>query len=133
MNRPVALIVAVALLVATHIYGAAEPIELIRAGNLGVSPLLPSAVLLATYLVLFALVVLVWRGKDWARLLCAVLAILALLTSAPHLAAFGALAIGWFAAKALAVVLFYVPPTNRWFRSARPNNSSKPTPLRGAA
>lgn len=133
MNRPVALVAAVALLVTTHIYGAAEPIQQIRAGNLGVGPLLPSAVLLSAYLLQFALVALVWRGKDWARLLCAALAVLALLASAPHLAAFSALAVGWFSAKVLAVALLFVPPTNRWFRSAGPDNSSKPTPLRDAA
>ncbi|GAB1597172.1 hypothetical protein [Lysobacter claricitrinus] len=133
MKRPPTLIAAVLLLAATHIYGITELAQVISTGNLGVAPMLPSAVAAVVYLALLGLVVMVWLGRDWARFICAVAGFLAVLTNAPHLASFDGSAVMWFFAKAAAVALLYVPPTNRWFRWSGPNNSSKPTPLRGAA
>ncbi|GAB1597225.1 hypothetical protein [Lysobacter claricitrinus] len=131
VSRPKTLVAAIALLAATHVYGIA--VIALVVGTLS-GMLVPSiALIVAIYSLLLMLLVFVWLGHDWARLVCGVVAFLAVLVTAPRLLSMSPLATCWFVAKAAGLFLLYVPPTNRWFRSAAPNNSSKPTPLRGAA
>ncbi|WP_205123636.1 hypothetical protein, partial [Cognatilysobacter lacus] len=111
----------------------AQVAPLIAASAPRVAPLLPVVVTAAVYVFLLGLLGLAAVGRDWARFLGAVIALLALLENAPHVLSFGSFALAWFAAKACGLALLYAPPSNRWFRQVGPNNSSKPTPLRGAA
>jgi hypothetical protein len=133
VQRPKSLIFAVVLLAGAHVFGIAQLVSAIRNGLLEIAPAIPSAITAAVYALLLGLLALLWLGRDWARFVCAVAAFFALLTNSPYLPSLSAAATTWFIAKAVGLALLYVPASNRWFRSAGPNNSSKPTPLRGAA
>jgi hypothetical protein len=133
VQRPKSLIVAVVLLAGAHVFGIAQLVSAIRNGLLDIAPALPSAITAAVYALLLGLLALLWLGRHWARFVCAVAAFLALLINALHLPSLSAAATAWFFGKAVALTLLYVPASNRWFRAVGPNNSSKPTPLRGAA
>ena len=133
MKRPKTLITAFVLLAAAYLYGIVQLVTLFRASTPNATPHLLLLVGTGLYLFLLGLLGLAALGRDWARFLGAVIALLMLLENVPELLSLETLALGWFVAKAGGLVLLYAPPSNRWFRRAEPNNSSKPMPLRDVA
>jgi hypothetical protein len=131
VNIPKPILFSTALLLAAHAAGLWQMIFLSR--TLGVPLWMPYGTLAFVYSLLMVLLVMVLRGKPWARALYTVLGALSLLSAVGHNADLSAT--GWLAAtaKVVALVLLYVPVSNSWFARSSPNNSLKPTPLRGAA
>ncbi|MCI4569505.1 hypothetical protein [Lysobacter sp. CFH 32150] len=131
VNIPKPVLLSVALLLATHGAGLWQMILLSR--TLSVPLWLPYSTLAAVYLLLAALLVMIMRGKRWARSAYTVVGILGLLSVLGHIADLSTS--GWLvaAAKVVALVLLYVPASNSWFAGSSPNNSFKPKPLRGSA
>ena len=124
---PKALVCSLGLLAATHLSGLSQMIVLVRNEDLGVSSWVLYSVVALLYCCIAALLGLVARGVDWARLVYALFGILSLFYSLPHLADLSALSRAVLSAKALGLVLLFVPGTNAWFRS-RPNYSVRDFP-----
>jgi hypothetical protein len=101
--------------------------------TLGVPLWMPYSTLVFVYLLLAFLLVMILRGKRWARAVYTVIGVLSLLSAVGHVADLSA--VGWLvaASRAVALVLLYVTASNSWFAGSSPNNSFKPKPLRGSA
>lgn len=124
INVPKSVVCATTLLLATHAAGLWEMILLSR--TLGVPLWMPYSVLAFVYSLVLFLLLLLLRGKSWARVVCTVFGILNLLSASQHIAALGVA--GWLVAtaKAIALMLLYAPASNAWFAGYRLGDSSKP-------
>jgi len=131
VNIPKLVLFSVALLLAAHAAGLWQMILLSR--TLGVPLWMPYSTLAVVYSLLIVLLVMILRGKRWARMVYTVLGVLSLLSVVGHVSDLSAT--GWLVAmaKVVALVLLYVPASNSWFTGSSPNNSFKPKPLRGSA
>ncbi len=131
VNIPKPVIVSVALLFGAHAIGLWQMILLSR--TLGVPLWMPYSTLAVMYSLSTVLLVLILRGKRWARATYTVVGVLGFLSAAGHIADLSVA--GWLvtAGKAVALVLLYIPVSNLWFAGSNPNNSFKPKPLRGSA
>lgn len=120
VNIPKPVLLSIALLLAAHGAGLWQMILLSR--TLGVSLWMPYSTLAVVYLLLAVLLVMILRGKRWARSVYTVLGILSLLSVVDHAADLSAS--GWLvaAAKVVALVLLYVTASNSWFAGSSPNN-----------
>lgn len=123
INIPKSVLLSVAILLTTHVAGLWQMILLSRI--LGVPLWMPYSALAVFYLLLVALLVLILRGKYWARAVYTVLGIFSFLSVLGHIADLSA--VGWLvqAAKFVALTLLYVPTSNSWFTDRSPNNSFK--------
>ncbi|RYE02060.1 MAG: hypothetical protein EOP50_00940 [Sphingobacteriales bacterium] len=128
---PKIVLLSVAMLLAAHAAGLLEMVQLSR--TLDVSIWMPYSALALVYSLLAALLTLILLGKRLARAVYTFLAVISLLSAVIHFADLSAEGLLVATAKLVAVVLLYVPASNRWFNRGSPNNSFKPTPLRGAA
>lgn len=124
-DRPNAVSVSVALLVATHMIGLAQMIGL--SGTLDVPLWLPYSALVFLYSLLIFLIVMIMCGSQLARTICMSVGLLGLVSiagSANHLEMMGWLIV---ATKLAALALLYVPSSNAWFapRSVEADSSKK--------
>ena len=131
MKLPKSILIAVLLLVATHASGLWEMIAISH--TLGVPLWMPYVMLAICYSFIALLLVMILRGKRWARTTYTVLAVFGFLSTLTHATGISTLGLAVLAMKILALVLLYVSASNQWFNRDGPNNSFKPTPLRGAA
>ncbi len=101
--------------------------------TLGVPLWMPYSTLGFVYSLVMVLIIMILRGKRWARLFYTVFGVLGIFSVFGHLADISAA--GWLAVatKALAVALLYAPASNSWFAGSSPNNSFKSKPIRGVA
>ncbi|WP_371180726.1 hypothetical protein [Xanthomonas sacchari] len=125
-DRPKAVSVSVALLVATHMIGLAQMIGL--SGTLDVPLWLPYSALAVLYSLLIFLIVMLMRGSQLARTTYTVVGLLGLVSTASSANHLG---MGWLivAAKLTALTLLYIPSSDAWFaaRSGGETHSSKKT------
>jgi len=131
VHIPKPVLFSVVLLLAAHAAGLWQMILLSRTS--GVPLWMPYSTLAVVYSLLMALLVMMLRGKRWARAVYTVLGVLSLLSAVGHVADLSAAGLLVAMAKVVALVLLYVPASNSSFAGSRPNNSFKPNPLRGSA
>ncbi|MDR7135716.1 hypothetical protein J2X06_002925 [Lysobacter niastensis] len=137
---PKTVLSAVFLIAATLLVGLVQTIRFLPT-DLPLSPAITYGITSALYLALAALVYLIARGKDWARITYTAILVLGFLKAAATVSALlqapqaNLLPIAMYGAKIVALVLLYVPSSNAWFRhhGGSSNNSFKPKPLRGSA
>lgn len=118
--RPVQL--SVTLLLMAHAVGLWQMVLL--SSTLGVPLWMPYSALALAYSILAGLLVLILRGKRWARTaytLVAAFAVLSAFGDARDLSALGLVVVS---AKILAVVLLYVSPSECWFSRKESASSS---------
>src|SRR4051794_34768959 len=101
VNIPKPVLLSVALLLATHATGLRQMILLSR--TLGVPLWMPYSTLAFVYTLLVALLVMILRGKRWARSAYTVLGLLSLLSVLGHIADLSEA--GWLVAAAKVVAL----------------------------
>ena len=131
MKLPKSVLIAVLLLAMAHAAGLWEMIAISH--TLGVPLWMPYIVLVICYSFIALLLTMLLRGKRWARTTYTALAAFGLLATLTHATGISTLGLTVLATKIVAVVLLYVSASNQWFNRDGPNNSFKPTPLRGAA
>ena len=131
MKLPKSILIAVLLLTMAHAAGLWEMIAISR--TLGVPLWMPYISLVICYSFIALLLAMMLRGKRWARTTYTALAIFGFLATLNHATGISTLGLAVLAAKIVAIILLYISASNQWFNRDGPNNSSKPTPLRGAA
>jgi hypothetical protein len=136
---PKTVLSAVILIAVTLLVGLVQTIRFLPA-DLPVSPVITYGITLALYLAFGALLYLIARGKDWARIAYTAILVLGFLRAAPTIVVLlqsplaNLLPIAMYCAKIIAIVFLYLPSSNAWFRhGGSSNNSFKPKPLRGSA
>jgi len=131
MKLPKSILIATLLLAMVHAAGLWKMIGISK--TLGVPPWMPYITLAVCYLFIALLLVMMLRGKRWARTTYMAIAAFGLLATLAHATGISNLGLAVLATKIVAVILLYVSASNQWFNRDGPNNSFKPTPLRGAA
>lgn len=123
VRTPTTVSVAVVLLVATYVEALWQMAFIAYA--LGAPLWMACCASLLIMAPLLALLVMVVRGRRWARAICGVLAVLSLCSIFPQLTELAAT--DWLVAisEVAALVLLYLPASNTWFASHHSRASSK--------
>jgi hypothetical protein len=110
---PKPILFSCALLLAAHAVGFWQMVLLSR--TLGVPLWMPYSTLAVVYSLLLVLLMMILRGKNWARITYTVIGAFGLLTLVGHADEIDTL--GWLAstAKLAALALLFVPTSNSWF------------------
>ena len=131
VKPPKSILIATLLLALVHAAGLWEMLGISK--NLGVPLWMPYLTLTFCYFFIALLLVMMLRSKRWARTTYTTLAAFGLIATLAHAPGISTLGLTVLATKIIGVILLYVSASNQWFNRDGPNNSSKPTPLRGAA
>ena len=116
---PKTLVCSLAILGVVHVSGLLYMVDRIRTTDFGASPWMLFAVVAVLYGIIIALLFLVARGANWARLVYTLLGVFGLLASIRHLVDMSEFSLAANAAKAFGILLLFVPATNAWFRHGR--------------
>ncbi|MCW0400017.1 hypothetical protein NB688_003548 [Xanthomonas sacchari] len=121
-DRPNAVSVSVALLVATHTIGLVQMIGL--SGTLDVPLWLPYSALAVLYSLVIFLVVMMMRGSQLARTIYTVVGGLGLVFTARVANQLDMVSWLIVAGKLVALILLYLPSSSRWFAYKSPDRPS---------
>ena len=131
MKLPKSVLIAVLLLAMAHAAGLWEMIAISH--TLGVPLWMPYMALAICYSSIVLFLAMMILGKRWARTTYTALAAFGFLATLAHATGISTIGLTVLATKVVAVILLYVSASNQWFNRDDPNNSFKPTTLRGAA
>jgi len=120
---PKPVLAALLLLIATHAVGLWQMIALSR--TLEVQHWLPDSALVVVYSVLLILLVLILRGRYWARAIYTAFLILGILGALRFIAGLSALEGTLLLARIAALVLLYLPSSNAWFARRRARGTAE--------
>jgi hypothetical protein len=126
--KPPASVVSAIVLVATSF--ALGPISVLATAPQTFTTAIGLLVALFSLALAFAILRALYVGRNWVRWICLVLVAATVAYLPWSLANASSLDLSQTALQAVAAILLLLPASNRWYG---PNNSSKPTPLRGAA